>query len=130
MDLGRRALYAIAAILIISIGLLTRLPLLPVPWGIAKPLGSVLWGAMVYCLVRTCRPRTRLLPAAAVAAVIAAGVEFSQLWHIEVLDAFRRTRIGVLLIGRFFSWGDIAAYTLGIGVACLVELAVYARRMR
>jgi len=90
----------------------------------------VLWGAMVYCLVRTVWPRARPVPMAVVAAVIAAAVEFSQLWHARALDAFRRTTIGVLLIGRFFSWRDIAAYVFGIAVACLVELAVHARPMR
>jgi len=130
MDLRRRTPYALAVILIIGIGLLTRLPVFPLPWGLVKPLGSILWGAMVYCLVRTGWPGLRLASSAMIAAVIAAGVELSQLWHPEALDAFRRTKIGVLLIGRFFSCVDIADYVFGIVTACLAELAVCAGRMR
>ena len=51
---------------------------------------------------------------ALVAAGIAVSVEFSQLWHTPWLDGFRQTRLGVLLIGRFFAWADIAAYLAGI----------------
>jgi hypothetical protein len=130
MDLGKRTSYAAAAVLIIGVGLLTRLPLLSFPRALAKPLGSVLWGAMLYCVLRVVWPRAQILSIAAMAAVIAATVEFSQLWHTARLDAFRRTAIGVLLIGRYFSWTDILAYLGGISLVCLVELAVHARRMQ
>jgi hypothetical protein len=58
------------------------------------------------------------------AGFLAAGVEFSQLWHTEGLDAFRRTTIGVLLIGRFFSWWDILSYWIGIAAIGLFDAFV------
>ena len=115
--LGRRAGLAVAATLVIGIGLTTRLP--GIDWGplVGKYLGSLLWGAMVYCLVGFMRPRWQLPVVALVAAGIAVSVEFSQLWHAPWLDGFRQTRLGVLLIGRFFAWADIAAYLAGLVLA-------------
>jgi hypothetical protein len=65
------------------------------------------------------RPRWQLPVVALVAAGIALSVEFSQLWHTPWLDGFRQTRLGVLLIGRFFAWADIAAYLAGIMLAAV-----------
>jgi Protein of unknown function (DUF2809) len=57
----------------------------------------------------------------AAASLLAVTVELSQFWHTETLDAFRSTTIGVLLIGRYFSWWDIVAYLIGIAAAALVD---------
>ncbi|WP_236846475.1 MULTISPECIES: DUF2809 domain-containing protein [unclassified Bosea (in: a-proteobacteria)] len=130
--LSRRAMLALAAILIIAIGLTTRLPGIAWPPIVAKYLGSALWGAMVYCLVAFLRPQWRMTSVALLAACIAATIEASQLWHPPWLDAFRETRLGVLLLGRFFAWADIAAYLVGISVAAVSDRslspAVDARR--
>lgn len=117
----QRAPHLLAAVLVIGVGLLTRWPAWPLPPAVAKYLGSILWGAMVYYLLRACRPNGRETTAVIAAIIVAAGVEFSQLWHVPWLDAFRRTTIGVLLIGRFFAYADIVAYSAGILVAFGVE---------
>lgn len=115
-----RSKYVILALCLIGVGLLTRLS--PPGHHIAlKYLGSALWGSMVYCLMAGLMPSANPLRIAIVATIVAAGVEFSQLWHTDVLVAVRSTRIGVLLIGRFFSWWDIAAYTLGITLVALFD---------
>jgi len=118
---GRRAGLAAATVLVIGIGLTTRLP--GIDWGplVGKYLGSLLWGAMVYCLVGLMRPRWRVSGVALVAACIAVSVELSQLWHAPWLDRFRQTRLGVLLLGRFFAWADIAAYLAGIALATAAD---------
>jgi hypothetical protein len=112
-----RLAYALAALGIIVAGLLWRRPELGLPPLAAKYGGSVLWGAMVFFVVATLRPSARLAAIAGLAAVIAAGVEFSQALHIEWLDAIRRHALGRLLLGRTFSWWDIAAYWVGIIIA-------------
>jgi hypothetical protein len=115
-----RSKYIKLALGIIGTGLLTRLS----PPGhhvLLKYLGSALWGSMVYCLLASLTPKSNPARIAVVAVVIAASVEFSQLWHTETLDAFRATRIGVLLIGRFFSWWDIVSYTIGIAVITALD---------
>jgi len=116
-----RLLYLIATGLLIGAGLLSRSPglgLLPI---VAKYAGSVIWGGMVYFAWAVVRPEQRRHRRTVIAAVIAVTVEFSQLLHTEWLDAVRRTTIGVLLIGRFFSWWDIAAYLIGITVAVMFD---------
>lgn len=118
---SRRVALALAAILIVAIGLTTRLPSSGWPPMVAKYLGSILWGAMVYCVVAWLRPDWRLARAALVACCLAVVVEVSQLWHPSWLDGFRATRLGVLLLSRFFAWADILAYLVGIGVAAIVD---------
>jgi Protein of unknown function (DUF2809) len=56
-----------------------------------------------------------------VAAVVAAVVEFSRLWHVPAVDAFRLTLAGRLLLGRFFSLKNIVAYWLAIALAAMVD---------
>jgi len=83
--------------------------------------GSVLWAAMVYWLTAALLPRRRPIAVAATAATIAALVEFSRLLHTTGLDAFRLTLAGKLILGRFFSVRDIAAYWLAIAAAALID---------
>jgi hypothetical protein len=118
---SRRSALALAVIFIIAIGLTTRLP--GIGWSpiLAKYLGSLLWGVMVFCLVAWLRPGWRPTSVALVASCVAVLVEFSQLWHPSWLDNFRATRLGVLLLGRFFAWADIAAYLIGIVVAAGID---------
>jgi Protein of unknown function (DUF2809) len=116
-----RIIFATATLLLIAAGLLVRAPVPGLPAGLAKYAGSIIWGGMVYALWSTIMPRAALANRAAISAIIAASVEFSQLLHTPWLDAFRRTTIGVLLIGRFFSWWDILSYTAGIAACAAIE---------
>src|SRR6185437_8744717 len=101
MRFAGRSKYFVLAVAIIAVGLLTRLSP-PGHHALLKYLGSALWGSMVYCLSASFTPKSNPIGIAIVAVIAAAAVEFSQLWHTDTLDAFRATRIGVLLIGQFF----------------------------
>lgn len=118
---SRRVVLALAATLIVAIGLTTRLPGIAWPPIVAKYFGSALWGAMVYCIVAWFRPGWPTVRLLLMASCIAVVVEFSQLWHPAWLDAFRAIRPGVLLLGRFFAWADIVAYLAGIAVAAVID---------
>ncbi len=121
MRLMPRIKYALLTALLIGTGLLIRSPLFGLPHGIAKYSGSIVWGGTVYAATACLLPKQGSLRTAIVASTLAVGVEFSQIWHTPALDAFRSTTIGVLLIGRFFSWWDIAAYLIGIAAVCLLD---------
>jgi hypothetical protein len=121
-----RSKYVAFAFAIIGVGLLTRLSP-PGHHAFLKYLGSALWGSMVYCLMASFTPKSNPIGVAIIAAIVAAGVECSQLWHTDTLDAFRATRIGVLLIGRFFSWWDIVSYSAGIAVIAALDAVVLRR---
>ncbi|WP_244541926.1 DUF2809 domain-containing protein [Afipia sp. GAS231] len=116
-----RIKYAVLTALLIGAGLLVRSPLLGLPHAVAKYSGSIVWGAMVYAAIACLQPSRGLLRKAIAASLLAISIEFSQLLHTPALDAFRSTTIGVLLIGRFFSWWDIVAYLIGIAAICLFD---------
>ena len=124
----RRLFYALATLGIIACGLIWRRPELGLPLLAAKYGGSMLWGAMVFFTVATLLPSAKLFRVAIIAATVAAGVEFSQLIQIEWLDKFRTTTIGALLLGRTFTWWDIAAYWAGIALACTGTIGLQRKR--
>jgi Protein of unknown function (DUF2809) len=124
----RRLCYAGAAVAFIVAGLTSRSPVLGLPWVVAKHGGSVIWGTMMFFAAAAVLPTARLALIAVITAVVAAGVEFSQLLHVPWLDDFRRTTFGMLLLGRTFSWWDIVSYWIGIAIGC--GLAATAARRR
>jgi hypothetical protein len=121
MHVMPRIKYAVLTALLVGAGLLVRSPLPGLPHAIAKYSGSIVWGAMVYAALACLLPSRGVMRTAIAASLLAISIEFSQLWHTPALDAFRSTPIGVLLIGRFFSWWDIVAYLFGIAATCLLD---------
>ena len=121
---ARRLTYLCVAGLIMVTGLIWRLAPLSLPPFYLKYGGSVLWSAMLYCLVAAIRPfGTARFKVAALAILIAAAIELSRLVHTPALDAFRLTLPGALLLGHVFSIWDIVAYAFGIAIACLIDCA-------
>lgn len=113
-----RLSYLGSAIAVVAAGLLVRSSALGLSPFAAKYAGSVLWGAMVFCLVGALVPGAGRLRIALSAAILAATVEFSQLLRVDWLDTFRATPLGALLLGRTFALADVAAYWAGIALAC------------
>lgn len=91
-------------------------------WGIGAGLsfivvkygGSLLWGAMAYLLVALVMGARRRELIVATALLVATAVELFRLFHTPLLDAFRLTPAGALLLGRVFSLWNIVAYAAGI----------------
>jgi hypothetical protein len=94
------------------------------PFGVVKYGGSILWGMMVFFLAGMVFPARRRLVIAAVALAIAIIVEVSRLYHTPMLDAFRLTTAGALLLGRVFSLWNIVAYAVGIVLGVAADAAV------
>ena len=116
----RRAPFILAVAAIVAAGLALRLVPLGLPRPVVKCGGSALWGAMVYILVLSVRPRLAGPLALVVAGAIAIVVEASRLVPVPALDAFRLTLAGQMLLGRVFSMWNLLAYAAGIGTATLV----------
>jgi hypothetical protein len=108
-------------------GLAVRMAPLGLPAVVAKYGGSMLWAVMIYWIVSAALSRWRLPVVGLIAGVIATAVEFFKLYHSPVMDAFRLTLPGMILLGRYFSVRDIAAYWVAIGVAACVDGGI--RRM-
>ena len=118
----RRILNSIALLLAATVaGLIWRLTPLHLPWFLYKYGGSMLWAVALYWLLAAILPRLTATRIALIAAVAAAAVEFSRLWHTPAFDAFRITIAGKLLLGRFFSLKNIAAYWLAIALTAWLD---------
>lgn len=75
----------------------------------------------LYWLLAGCLPSYHSAALAGLAAAAAALLEFSRLWHLPGLDAFRVTLAGRLLLGRYVSLKNITAYWLAIALAALLD---------
>ena len=118
----RRSLTALLIVLItIPIGLAVRYAPLHLPWFLSKYLGSFLWAVALYWFVATLLPKLQPTALAVVAALAALAVEFSRLVPQPTVDAFRLTLAGQILLGRFFSFKNIAAYLLAIVTSALID---------
>jgi Protein of unknown function (DUF2809) len=117
----RRVTYVVLLLITIPVGLAWRM----VPLGLSpfwlKYGGSALWAMALYWLIAVCLPRLSVVGLGCLAAAVAAVVEFSRLWRVPASDAFRLTLAGRLLLGRYFSLKNIAAYWVAIAVAALLN---------
>ena len=124
----RRSLTTLALLLTtIPLGLAVRYLPLHLPWFLYKYLGSTLWAAALYWFLATLLPKLRPLAVASLAIAIATLVELSRLIPIAPIDAFRLTLAGQILLGRYFSIKNIAAYLLAITLAAICDRAFLAR---
>ena len=122
--MARRILTSIALLLAATAaGLIWRMAPLHLPWFLYKYGGSMLWAVALYWLIAAILPRLTATRIAIITAVVAAAVEFSRLWHTPDFDAFRLTLAGKLLLGRFFSLKNIAAYWLAIAITTALDHA-------
>jgi Protein of unknown function (DUF2809) len=120
----RRSFTAFAiTLIIIPIGLAVRYLPLHLPWFLYKYLGSMLWAAALYWFLAAILPKLRPPVIATLAITIATVVEFSRLIPIASIDAFRLTLAGQILLGRFFSFRNIAAYILAIAAVTAIDVA-------
>jgi hypothetical protein len=117
----RSAVCALILLVTIPIGLAVRLLPLGLPWFLYKYLGSVLWAIALYWFLAALLSKLRLRAVATIAILIATLLEFSRLVPIAPIDAFRLTLPGKILLGRFFSIKNIAAYILAIALTATLD---------
>jgi hypothetical protein len=108
-------------IITIPIGLAVRLLPLHLPWFLYKYLGSTLWAIALYWFLATLLPKLRPRALATIALLVATLLELSRLIPIAPIDAFRETFAGKILLGRYFSLKNIAAYLLAIALAATFD---------
>lgn len=125
----RRITYVLLLLITVPLGLVWRMAPLGLSPFSFKYGGSVLWAMALYWLIATCQPKLGSGTRATVAAAIATALEFSRLWHTSIMDAFRMTLAGRILLGRYFSLKNIAAYWLAIGLTALLDEWVMRREI-
>lgn len=119
----RRPLLLSLALMAVTVaaGLAIRFAPLGLPPFVVKYGGSTMWALMAYWIVSTLLPSWRLLPLVLLTGTLATAVEFVKLYRSPLLDAFRLTLPGIVLLGRIFSVWDIVAYWLAIFAGALVD---------
>jgi hypothetical protein len=114
----------------VAAGLTIRFVPLGLPPFVVKYGGSTLWALMLYWIVSALLPSWRVLANALLASVLATAVEFVKLYHSSMLDAFRLTLPGIVLLGRYFSVWDIVAYWIAISFGAFVDQGIRQVRKR
>jgi hypothetical protein len=129
-SLPQRRTLAIALLFAAAIaGIVWRRAPLHLPWFAYKYGGSMLWAVALYWLLAVFFPRANTRTLTLLSAAVAALVEFSRLVHIfPLLDRFRLTLPGKLLLGRFFGWKNICAYFAAIALTAFVDDRWLSRR--
>jgi hypothetical protein len=102
-------------------GLIVRMVPMDLPPLVEKYGGSMLWALAIYWLASTVLSRGTLITPAMIAGLAATAIEFLKLYHPPDLEAFRYTLPGTLLLGRIFSFSDIAAYWFAIIVGAFLD---------
>ena len=112
----------------IAVGLIVHWRSSLLPATLRDVLGDALWAMMICWWIGAVVPNTRVASRAGLALAICWIVEVSQLYHTPLLDAWRRTTPGQLILGSGFDLRDLGAYTLGVVATVVLELMARRRR--
>jgi hypothetical protein len=126
----RRLLTCLAImLLLIPLGVACRFVPIGLPPVIVKYGGSFLWAATVYWFIAFLLARQRPFALGLIAMVVTAAIEFLKRVQSPELDSIRHTLFGKVLLGRYFSYTDIAVYWVAI-LCCMGidQSAIYGRR--
>jgi hypothetical protein len=122
--------FVLLALGTIAVGLRVHLRGTMLAPGLRDVLGDALWAMMIAWWIGALSPSRRLGARAGLALAFCWAVEFSQLYHAPVLDAWRGTTMGHLVLGSGFDPRDLGAYAMGILAALMLEGALRVRARR
>jgi hypothetical protein len=123
-DVRTRLRFGIAALGVIVAGLASRRYPWLFPGVLGKYPGDALWALMVFCIWGFALPACSTGRLALCALLTCYADEFSQLYQAPGINAIRSTVVGHLVLGSTFSWFDMVAYTVGVGVGAAVRRVV------
>ncbi len=118
----------VAILLVIASGLLSRRNPGLFPLSLGKYPGDALWAVMIFLGLGFVFRAMQTVRIGLAALTFSYAIEFSQIYRAPWIDSIRATTLGHLVLGRGFSWMDIAAYSVGILLACLVETGLFRLR--
>lgn len=105
----KRFKYLILVFITIILGLISRkVDFIPLS------VGDVLYGVMMYFIIRFLSGNKFNYKDIATATIICISIEVSQLYQAEWINSIRSTLLGRLILGRGFLWSDIMSYIIGI----------------
>lgn len=116
--------YLAAALATIAAGLASRHPAIGLRDRFGPYPGDVLWALMVFVGLGVFLRRASSVRLAACAMAFAFTIELLKLCQLPWLVAVRQTTPGHLVFGHVFSWQNLVAYTIGIGVGLVLEVTL------
>ena len=123
-----RIAYAVAAIVVIVLGLASRRYAQHLPEIVAEYAGDTLWALTAFLGVRMLYPRWKIRNVAVAALLFAFSIEVSQLYHAPWIDAIRQTTLGGLILGFGFLWSDLLCYCVGVGAGVILDILLFRRK--
>lgn len=108
-------------LIVIALGLGSRLYAQYLPAFIASYAGDTLWAVQVFLLVGFLFPISPTLKVAVIALIFAFFIELTQLYHAPWLDNIRHYRLAALVLGYGFLWSDLICYTVGVMLGIVAE---------
>ncbi len=118
----RRRLTCLAImLLLIPLGFVCRFVPIGLPYVIVKYGGSFLWASTVYWFIGYFLARQKPLTLALISLLVTAAIEFLKRVQSSTLENIRNTFFGIIILGRYFSYTDIAVYWLAIFCAVWID---------
>ncbi len=107
---------ALAAAVVVALGLGSRKFARALPEVIAAYAGDTLWALATFLGIGMLRPSLSTRGAAILALLFSLAIELSQLYHVPWIDSIRATTLGGLVLGFGFLWSDLACYAVGVAL--------------
>ncbi|MCC5437795.1 ribosomal maturation YjgA family protein [Clostridium botulinum] len=120
-----RLVYGFTTFIVMFLGLCSRKLKYFIPDFFNVYLGDILWALMIFMLCGFIFKGTKTKMVAFMALAFSYLIEISQLYHSNWIDNIRKTTLGGLVLGYVFSWKDLLAYAIGIGIGIIVEGVFY-----
>ncbi|AUM96058.1 TPA: DUF2809 domain-containing protein [Clostridium botulinum] len=120
-----RLVYGFTTLIVMFLGLCSRKLKYFIPDFLNVYLGDALWALMIFMLCGFIFKATKTKIVSLIALIFCYLIEISQLYHSSWIDNIRKTTLGGLVLGYVFSWKDLLAYAIGIGIGIIVEGVFY-----
>jgi CubicO group peptidase (beta-lactamase class C family) len=117
----KRSRYAVAAAVVIGVGLFWRSGFVSLSSFTAKYGGDALWALVVFLGFGFLFRCVSTLRIALVSVCFAWSLEFLQLYHAPWIDSLRASQLGHLILGSTFNGPDFLAYAFGIAIGAFAE---------
>ena len=125
-----RLLYSVMTVIVIILGLGSRMLAKVLPAFLNIYLGDALWALMIFIGFGFIFRRRGTKIVALIGISFCYLIELSQLYHVNWIDNIRKTALGGLVLGYVFSWSDLLGYAIGTLVGVIIDnlLGVIQRR--
>lgn len=108
-------------LLLIPLGMVCRFVPIGLPPLLVKYGGSFLWAATVYWFIAFVLARQRPHTVGLVALLVTTAIEFLKRVPSAQLYVLRDTFFGKVILGRYFSYTDIAVYWIAVACAAWLD---------